>query len=70
MIFGGVGFTNVEIKIARNKMTIKDLDDLVYELECISVMGGKNYKIVNKLLNSEATTDNIEKAKQFIKENK
>ncbi len=51
-------------------MTIKDLDDLVYELECISVMGGKNYKIVNKLLNSEATTDNIEKAKQFIKENK
>ncbi len=51
-------------------MTIKDLDDLVYELECISAMGGKNYKIVNKLLNSEATTDNIEKAKQFIKENK
>ena len=51
-------------------MTIKDLDDLVHELECIRAMGGKNYKIVNNLLNSEATTVNIEKAKQFIKENK
>ena len=47
-------------------MTIKDLSNLLIELNLAKKLGGSKYKQANSLLNSEATTVNIEQAVQFI----
>ena len=48
-------------------MQIKDLPQLIYDLEQYRVKGGKDYKEVNRLLNTDATTHNIEEAQALLK---
>ena len=49
-------------------MTIKETKDMVIKLQELQGVGGKRYREVNKLLNSDATTHNIAEAVKFIKD--
>ena len=47
-------------------MLIKDLPQLIHDLEQFRIKGGKDYKEVNRLLNTDATTFNIEAAQALL----
>jgi len=51
------------------RMTISSLSTLLVKLNDMKYKGGKSYKEVNKFLNSEATTDNIDLIQKFVAKN-
>jgi len=50
-------------------MNISSLSSLLDKLNDMKQLGGKHYKEINRLLNLEATTNNLEIMQNFVREN-
>ncbi len=49
-------------------MTLKQAAEILIKLQKLQGVGGKRYKEINKILNSEATTNSVEEAAKMLKE--
>ena len=54
------------IDLKRTQMTLKDALTMLALLDDLKNIGGKRYTEITKLLNSEATTHNMEEAAKML----